>query len=216
MKIIENTLIRENENLIWEITKKFYNVDKNDLFQAGALGLVKAYRNYKNNGTTKFSTYAYNYIYGEMYLLSMQKEIKVSKDIIKLSNMIEKVRTRLSQELGYIPSIKELSKYLTIDEEKIRLVMQSSYQMISLDDNKDGSRSMYEEISSNENISQLDRLFLNDCLNSLTDIERKIIKSRYYDDLTQSQTATKLGLTQVMVSRYENKSLKKMREYTYM
>ena len=51
---------------------------------------------------------------------------------------------------------------------------------------------------------------------TLNDLEQDIIKARYYEDLTQSETAKKLGITQVMVSRYESKSLEKMKEYMYM
>ena len=53
-------LINECVPLVWKISKQFYGVDKNDLYQAGILGIIKAYQNYKNDGTTKFSTYAYN------------------------------------------------------------------------------------------------------------------------------------------------------------
>ena len=59
-------------------------------------------------------------------------------------------------------------------------------------------------------------MLLKDCLNSLNDLEKDIITARYYEDLTQSETAKKLGITQVMVSRYESRSLQKMRTYMYM
>ena len=57
---------------------------------------------------------------------------------------------------------------------------------------------------------------LNDSINSLDNLEKDIIRSRYYEDLTQSETARKLGITQVMVSRYEKRSLSKMRDFMYM
>lgn len=216
MEKIEEQLIKDNQGLIWEITKKFYNIDKNDLFQAGALGMIKAYRNYKHNKDTKFSTYAYEYIYGEMYALANQKAIKIGKDIKKIYNMIEKSRFDLAQELGYIPTNYELSQYLGIEEDKINMAIISANKVISLDDDNPEKRSLHEEIPYEERINTLDKIFLNDCLDELDDKERNIITSRYYEDLTQSETAEKLGLTQVMVSRYEQKSLKKMRDYMYM
>ena len=216
MKQIEEQLIRDNQGLIWEIAKRFYNVDKNDLFQAGALGMIKAYRNYKKNSDTKFSTYAYEYIYGEMYALSNQRELKISKDIRKLYKMIEKGRSMLAQELGYNPTNHELALYLEIDEDKMNQAIFSAKEIISLDDDNPDKRSLHEEIPYEEKINTFDKILLNDCLDSLDNKEKEIITSRYYNDLTQSETAKKLGLTQVMVSRYEQKSLKKMREYMYM
>ena len=69
-------LVKSSTGLIWTVAKKFYGVDKNDLYQAGVLGVIKAYQNYVDDGKCKFSTYAYNYIFGEMYALANNKEIK--------------------------------------------------------------------------------------------------------------------------------------------
>ena len=66
MDNVLESIIKSNAGLIWEISKKFYGIEKADLYQAGVLGVIKAYQNYKNDGDTKFSTYAYKYIYGEM------------------------------------------------------------------------------------------------------------------------------------------------------
>ena len=72
------TVIELNKGLIISCVNKFYNVAKEDLYQAGVVGLLKAYKNYKYDGKTKFSSYAYKYIYGEMYLLAANKNIKIS------------------------------------------------------------------------------------------------------------------------------------------
>lgn len=216
MNVIEERIIRENAGLIWKITEKFYNVDKKDLFQAGALGIVKAYRNYKKDGTTKFSSYAYDYIFGEMYSLANSREIKVSRDIKKLYLLIEKTRYKLAQRLERVPNNHELAQFLEMDEEKIEQALLSASVIMSLDEECDEDRSLHEMIAYEESIDQDDKILLNDSIKSLKPIERDIINARYFEDLTQSETARKLGLTQVMVSRYETKSLSKMREYMYM
>ncbi|MEG0794318.1 MAG: sigma-70 family RNA polymerase sigma factor [Bacilli bacterium] len=209
-------LIMENAGLIWKIANRFYNVDKKDLFQAGALGILKAYRNYKENGVTKFSTYAYDYIFGEMHILASNKEIKISKDIIKLRNELEKTRYILAQKLCRIPSNMELANFLEMDVEKITLALNSANAVMSLDEESDDARNLYESIAYNESLSQDDLIMLDSSINTLDEVEKDIINSRYYEDLTQTETARKLGLSQVMVSRYEKRSLEKMHDYMYL
>ena len=209
-------IIKSSAGLIWKIAKNFYGVDKNDLYQAGVLGIIKAYQNYKNDGTTKFSTYAYNYIFGEMYLVSYNKEIKLNKDINKLIKMVEVGKNRLSQEILREPTLKELSNYLEIPMEKLEQVMQISKSFVRIDEEKDDERSLHEIIKADEDISIDDKIMINDGINTLDNLEQEIIKNRYFLDLTQSETAKLLGITQVMVSRYEQKSLKKLRQYMYM
>ena len=86
--------------------------------------------------------------------------------------------------------------------------------MLSLDDtNSYEERSYYETISNEEQVSLDDSLSLQECLESLNSDEQKIIKYRYFGDLTQSETAKMLNMTQVMVSRYEKKGIMKMRSY---
>ena len=209
-------IIKSSVGLIWKIAKNFYGVDRNDLYQAGVLGVIKAYQNYKDDGVTKFSTYAYNYIFGEMYILANNKTIKLNKDITRLLKMIDMGKVRLSQELMREPSNRELAQYLEIDLKSLEQVEMYRSEFISMDEECDEKRDLHEVIASSENISEDDRIILNDSINTLDSLEKDIIKSRYYEDLTQSETARKLGITQVMVSRYEKRSLNKMRDFMYM
>lgn len=208
-------IIKSSAGLIWKVSKYFYGISKNDLYQAGVLGVIKAYNNYKDDGSTKFSTYAFKYIYGEMYQLAINKDIKVSKDLLKLVKMIEKGRMRLSQEIMREPSNIELAAFLEMDLEVMESALLSVGNVISMDEENDDVRGLHEVIGANEGISNDDRILLNDSINNLEGIEQNIINARYFEDLTQSETAKKLGITQVMVSRYEQRSLKKMRDYMY-
>ena len=214
-KVLEK-IINESVGLIWEIAKKFYGIDKADLYQAGVLGIIKAYYNYRNDESTKFSTYAYKYIYGEMYLVANSKSIKVSKDILKLVKMIEHGRNLLAQKLLHTPSNKELAAFLEIPEEKIEQALMYASSVLSIDNDTEDERSLHETIAYEEAITQDDKMLLAESMNTLNPLEKDIISARYYEDLTQSETARKLGITQVMVSRYESKSLAKMREFMYM
>lgn len=209
-------IINSSVPLIWKIAKNFYNVPKSDLYQAGVLGVIKAYNHYKKDGKTKFSTYAYNYIFGEMYLLANNKDIRLNKDVLKLLKMIDKGKARLAQVIMREPSNGELANYLEMDEKVLETVLGYKSKFVSMDDVRGEVRDLHEVISEEENLSVDEKIMLKDSINSLSYLEKDIINSRYFEDLTQSETARKLGITQVMVSRYEQRSLKKMREFMYM
>lgn len=208
-------LVNANKGLIYKISKQFYNVDQDDLFQAGVLGIMKAYKNYQKNGTTKFSTYAYDYIFGEMYTLAYnQTPIKVSRDLLRLYKIIEKTRYALAQKFGKIPTDVELAQYLEKDVLLIRQAIEAANTVMSLDyKTSDDERSIYESIPSRESVSLDDQLTIYDGLNTLSTEEKRILEYRYFEDLTQSEVARKLQMTQVKVSRYEKKGINKMREY---
>ena len=200
--------------LIKHISAKFYEVPFEDLMQAGAIGVLKAYKNYRQNNNVKFSSYAYDYIFGEMYeLVIKNRKIKVTKDILKLAKQIEHARNALSLKLGKIPNYEELSQYLEIPLTQIAEVLYVTREMTSLDDNTKEARELYETIPSKESISLEEKLTLEEGIESLEEEEQKIIKYRYFNDLTQSETAKKMRMSQVMISRYEQKSLKKLRQY---
>ena len=75
-----NELIETHMGLIKKIANKFYNCSRDDLIQVGVIGLLKAYQNYKDTQSAKFSTYAYPYIFGEMYqLVHASRDIKVKE-----------------------------------------------------------------------------------------------------------------------------------------
>lgn len=208
-------LIKNNTGLIYKIMNdSFYGIDRDDLFQAGVVGLLSAYKNYQVDGNVKFSTYAYKYIFGEMYNLAMQKQIKISKDYLKLYKEIEKTRYALAQKYGFIPNNKQIALFLERDINEIeQAVIAGSIIVNSLDKSTDEERSIYETIPKEENISLEESMLLKEGLDQLTEEERKIIIYRYYNDYTQSEVARKLNKKQVTISRYENKSIEKIREY---
>lgn len=210
---METTLnIEDYEKLIWKVANKFYGVEKEDLYQAGMLGLLKACKNYKENKDTKFSTYAMNYIFGEMYLIANNKNLKYSKDLLKLSKLIETTRYKLAQNYNRIPNDYELAEFLNISVEDIMMVSSMRETIMSLDSATEEERSYYETIPAIS--SDVDeKIFIDESLEQLTKEEREIIKSHYFEDMTQTEIARKLKMTQVMVSRYEKKGKEKLREY---
>lgn len=210
--IIED-IIENNKGLIYKISNMFYGVEQEDLFQAGVLGLLKAYKNYKEDSNAKFSSYAYEYIYGEMYNLSHNKTMKINKDILKLYQLIEKTRYELAQKYERVPDNHEISSFLGIDERIINEAIISGNHIMSLD--SDEGLSVYDKVSIEDKTSLDDKILLDDSIENLPLDEKNIIKARYYEDLTQSETAKKLAMSQVMVSRYEKKGISRMRAYMY-
>lgn len=205
-------IISIHDKLIYKIAAKFHDVSKEDLYQAGVIGIIKAYNNYNKQTETKFTTYAYNYIFGEMYeLTNNTRSIRLNKNILKTYKKIEQARQQLAQKLGYYPSITELSKFLSIPESTINEIETCTGTIMSLDVEEE--RPVYETISSEKDQVSTDNIDLKDSLNTLTEEEKQIINYRYYKDFTQSETARLLGMSQVTVSRYEKKSLTKMYNY---
>ncbi|MBR1416520.1 MAG: sigma-70 family RNA polymerase sigma factor [Bacilli bacterium] len=203
-------MLESFEPLIRAIASKFYNIEYDDLLQAGRIGLINAYQHYDKNSNTKFSSFAYTYIFGEMYNLALtSKSIKTNKDTLKLSKLIEKTKIYLTQLLGKSPSIEEISSYLEIDESTIYNTINASLNILSLDRDSEEENNLYDILSKEEdNDTKLD---IESSLQELTDKEQNIIMYRYYNDLTQQETAKIMGISQVSVSRYEQKSLKKLK-----
>ena len=203
----------EYENLVYSIINKYSGFDKDDLYQVGIMGLVQAYKNYKSNFNVKFSSYAYYYILGEVTkYIRENKSIRVSKDVLKLKSLIDKTKSLMMQRLGREPTISEVSLYLEIDEEKVSDVLCSVCDVKSLDYvyDEDGNE-MYASLGVYDNNMDLDFINLRDVVVGLSDDEKELIISRYFDDMTQCEVSDKLGISQVQVSRKENKILEKLK-----
>ena len=206
-----NELIEAHMGLIKKIANKFYNVSREDLIQVGVIGLLKAYQNFRDTSEAKFSTYAYPYIFGEMYqLVNSNRDIKVSKELLKLYKVVQKTRYELAQRLGYIPSDDEVAEFLEMDYNLVREAGACSSAMISLDDEA-SELNLHEVIPDKREINSDLKIDIDDSFKVLNSDEQKIIRARYFEDLTQSEVAKKLNMTQVMVSRYEKRSLEKMK-----
>ena len=203
----------EYENLVYSIINKYSGFDKDDLYQVGIMGLVQAYKNYKSNFNVKFSSYAYYYILGEVTkYIRENKSIRVSKDILKLKSLIDKTIVLMTQRLGREPTISEISLYLEVDEEKINEVLSSVSDVRSLDYAYDEEGcEMYASLGVEEVGMNLDLINLRDEINSLSDDEKELIISRYFEDMTQCEVSDKLGISQVQVSRKESKVLEKLK-----
>ena len=203
-------LVLNNQNLIYSIASKFKG-DKEDLFQAGCLGLIDAYQKYDSNYNTKFTTYAYTFIMGEMYKYVLgDKNIKLSPEIVKLNLAIKKAEDYLTQKYKRGPTDIELSSFLEIPVYKL-VETRNCYQTLSLDDDTNES-SLYDFVSLDD-VSKDDLILLRDALNRLETKEKELIIKRYFYNKTQQEIANELGINQVKISREEGKVLTKLKKY---
>ena len=118
----------------------------------------------------------------------------------------------MTQKLQREPTTLELSLMLDIDEEKIIEVKRQVELVKSLDYclNEEEDMNLYDYIKSEEKSYDADIQDLRISINELDEDEQKLIKSRYYNDMTQQETSKILGMSQVQVYRKEKKILKKL------
>lgn len=198
------------------INKYFASYPKEDLYQVGVIGVIKAYNNYKENSNAKFSTYAYTYIYGEIYNYNNSLRIlKVNKENVTIYKKILEAKNILSQKLMKEPSNLELSIFLELDLDLIDYVIKSMSYTESLDDiiyKGDNNLTLCDTISDNKDYYNIENIMLNDIIDKLPYPDKNIIRMRYFEDKTQNEIASTLGINQVEVSRKEKKILKKIKD----
>ncbi len=210
---MENT--QDYYNLIRSIVNKYCinQSDKEDMFQEGLIGLMNAYDNFDESRGVKFSSFAYTYILGEVLKYVRESStIKISRDMIKLNKSISKTKELMRQKLNREPTTNELSLYLEIEEEKILQAEQVSLSVKSLDYKIDDNLAEYEKIKVEEKNISPSILDLKTEMNNLTKEELLLVKSRYFEDKTQTETSKELGISQVQVFRKEQKVLSKLKE----
>ncbi|WZL74537.1 RNA polymerase sporulation sigma factor SigF [Clostridiaceae bacterium 35-E11] len=218
----KNILVRHNLGLVRSVLKRFANrgYEKDDLYQLGCIGLVKAIEKFDFNYDVKFSTYAIPMIIGEIKrFLRDDGMIKVSRSLKQTAGRVKMMKESLFKKYGREPTLQELSDILNIPKEEIVVALDSNLQPDYLYDvihQDDGSPvHLIDKIGETKTADEsevIDRIALLEVLSKLKPRERKVIVLRYFKDKTQTEIAEVLGISQVQVSRIEKKLLKKIRE----
>lgn len=220
-KTARDRLVVENMGLIWSIVRRFEHrgYEMEDLFQIGAIGLMKAVDHFDLSLGLKFSTYAVPMIVGEIKrFLRDDGMIKVSRSLKELGFRVNGVRQELSIKLGRDPTIEEIAKFLGESREQIAASMEAAAEVESLYrpvgfGDEQGTRlieRLPEENQAQEKL--LNSMTLEQLVKDLEKRDKEIIIRRYFYNQTQSQVAKELKISQVQVSRLEKKILKSMRE----
>ena len=208
---MENIL--EYENLIYKMISRYQSFDQEDLYQVAMIGLMNARKNYNPNENTKFSTYAYYYILGEINnYISANNPMKVSKDLLRLNKSIEHAKEVMNQRLKREPTTEELSVFLEEKKKKIEEAYLATRQVESLDyAYEEEGDNLYNNFGQKEQGMTEEILDLKNAIYALPPEEQQLIIARYYEGLTQQETSETLGISQVQVSRKETKILQKLK-----
>ena len=204
--------VERNVGLVRSLVPRFLGrgIEYDDLFQAGCMGLVKAADHFDPALGYKFSTYAVPVILGEMRRLFRDGgAVKISRSLKELSMKAMRLSEQMTMETGSEPSVSELAAALGISVEKCAEALNAGMQPLSLTNEEDDGENDVPVDSPEEKIS--DRLALRQVISALPEEDRRLLEYRYYGNKTQVETAKRLGITQVQVSRREKKLLLHLR-----
>ncbi len=213
-------LVERNSGLVWSIVKRFLNrgYEKDDLFQIGCIGLIKAIRKYDDTYNTQFSTYAVPLVMGEI------KRFLRDDGIVKVSRAIKEnaIKIKLAIDFyfaknGVEPTVREISEHLKISEDDVVLALETLTPTESLNAviSEEDKNPIYliDKLADSYNTDDkgFDKILLKEVMSNLGPKEKQIIAMRYFKGATQSRVASMLGISQVQVSRMEKKILENMR-----
>lgn len=219
-KAARDALTEENMGLVWSVVRRFdgRKAEKEDLFQIGSIGLLKAIDKFDESYGVCFSTYAVPMIAGEIRrYLRDNSMIRVSQSLKESAVQMYRCMEKLEKTLGRDPTIQEIADEMGTDPEELSLIMEANMDVESLQQvvyRNDGNEMTLMDRLEDQHDAQevlLDRMLLDQLLSGLTEQEKQLICMRYVQEKTQSDIAGKLGVSQVQVSRMEKRIIKKIR-----
>ena len=189
-----------------------------DLLQVGYMGMMKAVNGYRLDSEAKFSSYAYAMIEGELrHHLRDTELVKKPRWARSLYSKVSEANARLSAELGRPPLVEETAREVNVTPEGIVELMKifQDSNVVSLDGVEDEEEADLSVIRSLQHESFSlpieDRIQLERALESLSEVQRKVVYLFFYKDLCQTEIGKRLGLSQRKTSRIVASALKVLR-----
>jgi RNA polymerase sigma-B factor len=219
-------LVDAYHDFVYFLARKFQNRGEplDDIVQVGYLGLIKAIERFDPDLGFEFTTFATLTVAGEIkrHFRDKGTAIRFPRRLQELHQSVVRINEQMKNELGREPTVQELAERLSVTPEDVTEAMEMgpAYVPLSLDQpigSADGqeSRVVAEQIGSED--PELDRVEMRDLLNRamvhLTPRERSIMAMRFYDQLSQSEIARRLGISQMHVSRLQRAALEQLRKY---
>ena len=212
-------LLCENTNLIKSIVKRYLNkgVEYDDLFQLASMGLLKAISGFDESYNVRFSTYAVPMISGEIKrFMRDDGSIKVSRAIKAQAKQINTFVEEYTATNGVQPSINTIAEKFNMPPSEVVFTMGSSRMPVSIyaqgDYKDEKSKLLLDKLPVDDKQDELlDVLELRSAIAELPERDKKVIILRYFRDMTQAEVAESLGVSQVQVSRIENRIMQTFR-----
>ncbi|HVE74495.1 MAG TPA: RNA polymerase sigma factor SigF, partial [Mycobacteriales bacterium] len=216
-------LVALHRPLVEHLARRFRNRGEpyDDLVQVATIGLIKAVDRFDAERGVEFSTYATPTIVGEIKRHFRDKgwAIRVPRRLQELKLSLTKATSELSQRNGRSPTVAELAGHLGMSEEEILEGLESAnaYSAVSLDapdGGDDDSPAVADSLGMiDDGLEGVEyRESLKPLLERLPPREKKILMLRFFGNMTQSQIATELGISQMHVSRLLARTLARLRE----
>ena len=182
-----------------------------DLYSAGCIGLLKAVKAFDCTRGVQFSTYAVPVILGEIKRLFRDGgAVKVSRSLKEHAMQIQQLQEQFQQSHGRAATLTELAERSGLSEEVIAESLCAAQPPLSL---TTAAEEAPLEIPVPAPDTELENLFaLRQVLQILPQADQKLLQYRYFQNLTQTETAKRLGISQVQVSRKEKKILSRLRQ----
>lgn len=217
---LKDEFVNANLRLVLSIVNKFNSRGENvdDIFQVGVVGLMKAIDHFDMTQQVQFSTYAVPMIIGEIKrFLRDSTALRVSRSLKDISYKIAKAKEEYVNKTNEEPTVAYLAKAVGVDEEEIVLALDSQVQPMSIYDAvyNEGGDAIYviDQLKSEKDEAEnfTEKLALSQAMKSLTDKEKQIIRRRYFDNITQTELARELGVSQAQISRIEKLALARIK-----
>ena len=220
-KEAKEQLFKDNMGLVHHVIKRYVNrvgIETEDLFQIGAMGLVKAIEKFDIDYGVCCSTYAVPLIVGEIRrFLRDDGIIKIGRSVKENGKRIDWIRDAFWKKMGREPTLSELAEDSGIAVEDIITALEACREVESIYKTvyaSDGNEMLLVDMLGKEGESDeiVNRLLLEKLLSALDEREKNLIQLRYFENKTQMQVAGDLGMSQVQVSRVEKKVLLRLRQ----
>lgn len=220
-KLAKEKLVNGNLKLVLSILKGFnkHNLNMDDLFQVGVIGLIKAIDNFDVSYNLKLSTYGVPLILGEIKkYLRDNTSIRVSRSIKDNAYQILRFKENYINVHGREPSNTEIANALGMKEYEIGYALESLREPMSIFEPiyNDGGDTIYleDQIADRKELNQDKdmRILLHKSLNKIKDRERLVLVNRFIIGKTQAEIAEKLGISQAQVSRIEKSALENLKK----
>ena len=207
-------LIEENNGLIWSIVRRFWyrDIEQEDLYQIACIGFIKAVRRFDFDYNVELSTYAVQYIFGEIKkFLRDDGIIKVSRNIKELGIKIKQIKKMYGDNIN----TTKIAEMLKVSEEDICMAIDAGKRIESINQYiyEDGNCQFQEKIViENDEEIVINKILISELMEHLKIRDKEIIELRYFKEKTQTQVAHIMGISQVQVSRIERRLLSQLKQ----